>query len=460
MTVPLRSLRARLLLWLLVPLVLISVALLGEAYLEARRQANVVFDRTLAGSALAIAERVALNDSGEVEVDLPYVALEMLTSAADDRVFYAVREADGNEITGYTGLPGPDELPAVGDDPVFFDGIYRGDAIRGVALAGASSNAYRSIGYAIIVAETTQGRAGLAQSMLVRSALRLSALITLAALIVWLGVQRGLRPLDTLQAAVGRRSSDDLRPITHAAPTEAAALLDAINAFIDRLRGSLASLRHFTGNAGHQLRTPLTIIRTNIALARRTDDRREMARRLEAAETAAGDAERLIHQFLLLSQIRNADAPTQQFDLAQLAEDAARDRAPIAHERDLELGFQGCGGELPVQGDPVLVRELIFNLIDNAIHHAAPAQATVRVGNTGGTVFVEVRDTGPGVPAGALPDLTNRHVGGPTDTKSDGFGLGLAISKEIAERFGGALALATGDDGAGLTVTARFPVPA
>ena len=300
-TVP-HSIRRGLLIWLLAPLFGLSILLLAENYFETLRRANVIFDRSLAGSALAIADRVVVGDGGAIEVDVPYVALDMLTSVGEDRVFYKVASA-GDTVTGYQDLPLPKRKLSMGENPVFFDATFRGVSIRAAAVIAAASDARQSIAFTVVVAETTQGRAALAREALTRSALRILALISVAALVVWFGVRRGLRPLERLVDAVGRRSQDDLRPIEHETPEEVVSLVRSINGLIARLSEALATLKRFTGNAGHQLRTPLSIIRANIELARRSADPQESAQMLAAADRAARDAERLVEQFLLLARV-------------------------------------------------------------------------------------------------------------------------------------------------------------
>lgn len=451
------SLRRTLIVWLFTPLLPLSIVLMWESYFEARRQADHAFDRALLGSALAIADRVVLSPDGTLDVDVPYVALEMLTSAAGDRVFYQVRGADRQLSTGYEDLPQPDQAPGL--DPVFYHGFYKGSPIRAIALAGAASNAQRSAGFRVVVAETTQGRQNLARETMVRSALRLGALILVAGLVLWIGVQRGLRPLERLEQAVGRRSPDDLRPLEHAVPREADNLMQAINGLIFRLRDSLSALRRFTGNAGHQLRTPLSIIRTSLALARRAGTAEERDTRIAEAEAGARDAERLVEQLLLLARVEESRAGEHSgevVDLNTLAEEVARERGAAALKAGLELAFEPAPNPATIRGDAVLLRELLLNLIDNAIRYAGPGPATVRVRAGGGTWTVEVEDEGPGIDAAARTRALSRF--GQLDRHAtEGAGLGLAISAEIADRFGGTLTLDPGRDERGLCVRVALP---
>ena len=234
------SLRRRLLLWLLIPLGLIALLSLLDSYFNARDTANEAADRVLAGSVLAISERVFVNDDGALEVDIPYVALDMLTSAAQDRVFYRIDGPDDAFVTGYHQLPVPDDPTeeARRDQIRFADSVYKKDKIRIAVMKGAASSGLKSIPFRVSVAETTVARQKLTREILIRSALRQAVLILSAAIIVWIAVTRGLRPLEKLEMAIGRRSPNDLRPIRHHVPQEVNGLVLRINDFMSRLSSS------------------------------------------------------------------------------------------------------------------------------------------------------------------------------------------------------------------------------
>lgn len=453
------SLRRSLFGWVLVPLVGLSIIFALEGYADARRQANRAFDRTLAGSALTMADRVAIADDGGLQVDIPYVALEMLTSLAEERVFYQVRNPVDGFVTGYQDLPPPPEEPAVGGGPVFYDAFYRGAPIRAVALAGAASDAARSVGYTVIVAETTQARESLAREALARLSLRLTILVGIVSLMVWLGIRRGLAPLARLEKAVARRNPDDLRPLHRNIPAETERLVDAFNAFMGRLAEALGSLRRFTGNVGHQLRTPLAVARGNLALASRAADPAVVAEHLRKADAATRDAERLVEQFLLLARLEESKASGEgmtHLDLAEVVEDAALDRADQALRAGLDISLEKPPAPAVVEGNAVLLREVVLNLIDNAIRHAAPGALRMTVRADGGDGSLEVCDEGPGIPLEKRGTVLSRF-GRAGAADGGGYGLGLAICREIADAHGGALGLETGENGRGLKVILRLP---
>jgi len=455
------SLRGRLLLWLLVPLVSIGLIALADTYREAVDTANAVSDRVLAGSALAIAERVVVGEGGALEVDIPYVALEMLTSAAQDRVFYRIDGPNGAFITGYQTLPVIKELGR--EESRYADASFRGEPIRLASLSRAASTGVSSVPFVVTIAETTIARTQLAQTILLRSALRLAILIGSAAAIAWLAVTYSLRPLYRLRDAIAERNPDDLHPIEQSVPREVRGLVDTVNSFMGRLDSTLDAMRRFTGNASHQLRTPLTIIRTQLALsarARSLDEARGAAR---IGDDAVAHAERVIAQLLLLAKVdeaashrlRNPDT----IDLTELARTLTTEFVTRAHTSGIDLGFEGETA-LYMRGEAMLLAEMIRNLIENALAYAGSgAEATVKVFASGGDVLLEVEDTGPGIPAAEMEDVRRRFVRGRAGEKP-GAGLGLPIVEEIAALFGGGLDLAAGMDGRGLRVRASFPASA
>ena len=447
------SLRRRLLVGLLIALAAIAAAAIADSWREAQQTATQVSDRVLAGSILAIAERVIVAEDGSLEVDVPYVALEMLTSSAQDRVFYRVDGPQGF-ITGYNALP---TVPIAGSEIVYGDRSFHGEPIRVGSLQRAASSGVSSIPFTVTVAETMIARGILARSLLVQATLRLAVLIMAAAAIVWLAVTLSLQPLYRLRGAIGARSPSDLSPISQAVPREVESLVETVNSFMTRLGSAIDALRHFTGNASHQLRTPMAIVRTQLALARRSDGEEARNAAIDAADAAVEHAERVLAQLLLLARIDEAVSDRTRFDcidLAELARAVTADRVPAANAVGIDLGYEGAE-HASVRADPMLLGELISNLIANAVAYAgAGAEATVRVVASETAVTMTVLDNGTGVSADKVSHLGHRfsreHAGKP------GQGLGLAIVREIAELFGGVAEISS-DTARGFAVTVSFP---
>lgn len=452
------SLRRRLLGWLLISTFVIGVIALTDTYREAVTTANVVSDRVLAGSALAIAERVVVAEDGSLEVDIPYVALEMLTSAAQDRVFYRVDGPPGQFITGYQTLPSLAEEPGT-SSTTFADSTFRGEPIRIAALRRSASTGINSVPFVVTVAETTIARRQLAQTILFRSALRLGMMIAGAAVIVWIAVTFSLRPLYRLGDAISERNPDDLHPIGERVPNEVQGLVDTVNSFMGRLQSALDALRNFTGNASHQLRTPLAIIRTQLALAQRAGSIEETHGAVKKADEAVANAERILGQLLLMAKIDAAGKDETRMlgrvDLVELVREITAEHVPAAGEADIDLGFDG-DGEAFIRAEPLLVAEMLKNLIGNALLYAGRgAEVTTRVLAEGGSVSLQVEDNGPGIRPEMRESVLRRFERG--GSEAPGSGLGLPIVEEIAELYGATTRLSEGADGRGLKVTIVFP---
>jgi two-component system sensor histidine kinase TctE len=445
------SLRRRLLAWLLAATAVLGLLALADTWREAAQTATGLSDRVLAGSALAIAERVAVGDGAELLVDIPSSALEMLTSTAQDRVFYRVDGPQGF-ITGYDtlALAVPDA-----DGKGFADGSFAGDPIRIITLARTASTGVESIPFRVTVAESTLARRELTQAILFSSALRLLGMILGAAAIVWVAVPLALRPLNRLGEAITTRSPDDLSPLRDQVPAEVQGLVEAVNSFMQRLDTALGALRNFTGNAGHQLRTPLAVIRTQLVLAGRADSGPGLQTAIAKGDAALAEAERILAQLLLLARVDAATGQAQDsVDVAALARGMTADMVPRAAMAGIDLGFNG---EIALaRAEPILLGEALKNLIDNAVAYAGTgAVVTVEARTEAERVVLAVEDDGPGIATRELPVLTARFARG--STGAEGLGLGLPIVAEIAALFGGELRVSQGQQGRGLRAEIRLP---
>lgn len=454
------SLRRRLLLWLFLATAVLGVAALTDTWQEARRTAQGVSDRVLAGSALAIAERVTLNADGGLDVDLPYAALEMLTSTAQDQVFYRVDGPEGKLLTGYESLDRA--APPDAHGTFFADGAQGGSSLRIVTLTRELSSGDAPIAFSVTVAESTRAREALARAILLRSATRLIALALAGAVIVWVAVTLALRPLNRLGDMIALRSPEDLAPVSGHTPAEVAGLIGAINGFMWRLDQALTALRNFTGNASHQLRTPLAALRTELAMAARSDDPQVRASAFTRAEAALVRAERVLAQLLLLAHV-DAAAGARTFgpiDIAALARRLTADLVPQAARAGIDLGYEGPQAAFVI-GDPTLIEEMLHNLIDNAVRYAGTgANVTVQVDEGTDHSILRVEDTGRGLTAAQMEALQapvrDRRQPPARNGGAAGMGLGLPIVQEIAALLGAAASFDHTAGGRGLRVSLRF----
>lgn len=466
-----RSLRRTLLIYLLAPLGAALALNTAVTYRTALDSANQAYDRTLQGALLAISERVAV-DEGLIRIDLPYASLEMLENDFQDRIYYRVSHPQQGEITGYPDLPEPppgkrfgigraisgDGLDEVHSrKPFFFETAYHGERLRIAAM-------WRPLFYPgirgpllIEIGETLGARNQLARQLLVESLVKEGALIVLGALLIAFGVLHALGPLRRLRRDVAARDPADLSPLAaDNVPSEVMPLVEAVNAHTARVRQLTEAQRQFIDDAAHQLKTPLAIIKSQADLAQRETDPLRLQRMVgDIGQTATATA-RLVQQLLTLARSDAAPPADQVADLTELARQTTFDWLPQALARRIDLGFEG---EAPckVAGDTVLLRELVANLIDNALRYT-PAEGVVTVAAmaVAGDVVLRVDDSGPGIAAAERERVFDRFYR-PAGSGAPGNGLGLAIVRAIARRHGGDVRLDDGPQGRGLRVEVRLP---
>jgi two-component system, OmpR family, sensor histidine kinase TctE len=457
------SLRRRLLLWLLLATAVIGLVALLDTWRDALRTAQGVSDRVLFGSALAIAERVTVDETGALEVDIPYSSLEMLTSTAQDKVFYRVDGPLGTFLTGYKDLR---LVPVAEEKMGFADDTYGSVGIRSATLIREVSTGERSISFAVTVAESTLARAALAKAILFRSALRLAVLILAVATIVWIAVTLALRPLDRLGAVIADRAPDDLRPVRADVPQEVAPLVASINSFMARLATAHEALRNFTGNASHQLRTPLAVVRMQLAMIDRGATPAQKAEAAAQAKTALERAERVLAQLLVLARVdaANGATPLQPINVALIAKELIVEMVPQALQHDVDLGFEGPAEAVAI-AEPVLIAELLKNLLFNAICYAGNgAVVTVRAIEQSDGVVLEVEDDGPGLTPEQVARADQRKLGlamparATIHSQEPGYGLGLAICSEISALFGAQMQLQSGRGGRGVLASVKLQI--
>ena len=450
------SIRRRVLAWLFVGMALVFTANLISGYYGNRDAADSAYDRLLLASASAIAESTSLGEQG-LRVDLPYVALDMLASTAQDRVFYAISGPDGNVVTGYENLPAPPQGPSdrAPSNPQFYDAVYKGAPVRIVALRSFVSSNNLS-GYAMVrVAQTRGEREALALGLLRQGAIWTLLIALSGGFAAWLGISIGLRPLDRLGAALGRRSPEDVRPVLHDVPTEFVPLVDAVNGMLLRIDTGLSAMRRFISDASHQLKTPLAGLQAQTEMALRETDPKAVHESLAKVALSARNTSRLAQQLLSHARAVEPSGDIHDVDLAQLARDTVSALNPQARAKNIDLGYEG-EESARLQGNATLLREAMTNLADNALRYAPmETMVTLAVRHADDHLSFTIDDQGGGIPVDLREEVLERFVRLP-GSHGEGCGLGLAIVREIAVNHGARVVLEDADGG-GLRVRIDFP---
>jgi two-component system sensor histidine kinase TctE len=455
------SLRLQLLRWLLIPLTLLLAVNAWFSNRAAVATANQAFDRLLLASADAIADQVSVQD-GAISVDLPYVALQLLESNIQERVFYRVVAPDGKTVTGYDDLPLPTPGHHGSDDFTLYAAPYQGETIHLVARRKPLFGTPMGGTVVIVVAETAESRRALSREIVLEGLARQGLLIAATALLVWFGLGRGLKPLLRLRDSLLRRSATDLSPID-ATPLQAEVrpLIDALNQHTARIEHLIQARQQFLADASHQMRTPLAEMRTQIEYSLRQPQPAPALAALQDLHASVDGLARLVAQMLSLAR---SDPKAlqherhEQVDLAALVRATTLDFVPAARKKALDLGFDDAAESVRVMGNPVLLRELVANLVDNAIHYSHRGGAiVVRVAVTDpGTARLEVEDNGPGIaPAERSKVFARFYRGG--DRQVPGSGLGLAIVADICASHHARIELLDAAAGPGLRVRVEFP---
>jgi two-component system, OmpR family, sensor histidine kinase TctE len=453
-----RSLFGEILDWMLAPLLLLWPMSVALTWVVAQGIANRPYDRNLGDTAVILARHVsdlpsAAPGQPTMRLDVQPQALDLLRSDDVDRIYFQVLGRRGEVVSGDRDMPVPDALE-VGGGLQFRDESIQGDSVRVAYLWLPSADPSQPPRAMVQVAETLNKRSQLATEIIKGVILPQFVILPLAVVLVWFALARGMAPLNALQQRIRKRESHDLSPLDEQdVPEEVSPLVGAINDLLARLDVSIAAQKHFLADAAHQLKTPLAGLRTQAELAQRELDGGDAASARRSLQNIARSSQRAAHMVTqLLAMARAEDEEmrllTQDVNLLRLAQDVVGDFFGRASDKTIDLGLEGADAQAAlvpvwVRGQPVLVRELLRNLVDNALHHApSGGRVTVRVLHDpfGQVAVLQVEDDGPGV-SPAERDLVFQAFYRAPDNRNEGSGLGLAIVKEIAQSHGATVAL-------------------
>jgi two-component system sensor histidine kinase TctE len=464
-----RSLFGEILDWMLTPLLLLWPVSLALTWLVAQSIAGKPFDRALEYNVQALAQLVTVQ-AQRASFNLPQPAREILRADDSDQVYYQVLGPRGELLSGERDFPQPadDERPAPGETRLR-DAEMRGLDVR-VAYTWV-----QPAGSALVlvqVAETREKRSVLATEIIKGVMLPQLVILPLAVLLVWLALVRGIKPLSELEERIRARKPDDLSPLDErVVPLEVAPLVSSVNDLLTRLKGSIATQKRFLADAAHQLKTPLAGLRMQADLAQREQfNAEELKRSLKQIGRSSMRATHTVNQLLALARAETSGKVLvqQRCDLAALTVDAVRDTVPRAMEKHVDLGYDGAqpgSRGVQLEGNPTLLKEMIRNLLDNAVAYTPssarqPGVITARVlaDPFGGALVLQVEDTGPGIPESER-ELVFQPFYRSLDTNVDGSGLGLPIVREIVRQHKAEIAIEDARPGhvpPGTRVSVRF----
>lgn len=448
------SLRTKLLKWLVVPLLVVNFAGAGVIYWLAWKPAQAALDQGLADAAWALVPHV-VEAGSTVELKLSQQAEQVLRVDHFDEVFFVVRDIDGRTIAGDLDFPILQD-PEKRNVSLAYSDLMRGEQVRVISLKTIIADSTVMIG----VAETRVKRQEL-HSRILLSLLALEILLALVIpLVIWLALARGLQPLRQMQENLAARKVDDGSPLPiQNAPVEIVPFIRAINDLLQRVQQSARTKQDFLANVAHQLRTPLAGFKAQLEwLQGRHRNDADTARSASMMMDSTERMARKANQLLALARSEPGDFERRRLErlsLDQLVAGSVQNFVNLASKKNIDLGFDLQ--PTMVNGDPFLLRDLVDNLVDNAIRYSQPGSAvTVSCKIRPDCAVLEVEDAGSGIPESEKERIFSRFYR--LDHGQPGSGLGLSIVRDIAMDHDALIQVNPGPDGSGTVFSVLFPL--
>jgi two-component system sensor histidine kinase TctE len=428
------SISRTLVVWLAVPLTLLALA-----------GALVHYFNSVAPQVLSVDRR--LKDAAAAFATAP---LPRAPPAPGMR--FALREPDGRVLAGDPALP--TGLRDAAEKPVFVNALEGGHNWRIYSTGVSAADGPMVLSVAADLGTTEAARYGFLSTLLWDF-----AQLDVTLVLVWIGIQLGLRPVRRLRDEIAERSPEDLRPIVESSvPREIAPLAATLNRLFRLLATSVRSQQQFIANTAHQLRTPLTGMLAQLDLLVAEPAAQPVRERLTQLQAGVRQLAHSANQLLALARADPAVNIAGKRDPVALGDIAAEVVARFfdrALQADIDLGAELEAATL--RADPSLLDDLLSNLVDNALKYTpAGGSVTVSTGLAEAHPFLRVEDTGPGIAPADRGRVRQRFVRLP-NAPGHGSGLGLAIVEEIAALYDGKLGIEAGRGGRGSRMTVVFP---
>ncbi|HTH12521.1 MAG TPA: ATP-binding protein [Acidovorax sp.] len=434
-----RSLRMRLLAFLLAAIVLAGAVQGALAYRGALAEADALFDYHMQQTALALRSGLPVDAQG----------LGPGLDPEDENHEFIVQVWTNEGLRIFESAVGAD-LPQI--------------AVLGFTNVQARGGTYRVFSMqtrsqVIQVAQNMAARRDMARSLALRTLAPLAFMAPLLVLAVWWGVSRSLAPVERVRRQLAQRQADDLSPVSDAQlPDEVQPLVSELNLLFERVQRAFEAQQHFVADAAHELRSPLAALRLQLQGLQRAGDDAARAAAAERLSAGIDRATRLVEQLLALARQEGAATPVEPVDLRAVAQLALADVAPAAQARGTDAGLLDSDAAT-VPGNAEALRMLVRNLLDNAIKYTPPGgqvDVQVRAEAPGHAVRLTVEDSGPGIAPEHRDRALQRFVRVGSDSAATGSGLGLAIVQAIAQRHGAAVELGASERLGGLRVVVVF----
>lgn len=407
------------------------------SYYRALHFANLAYDRTLYRTVLALSDEIEVNEKNQVEINLPEVAKNLLNYDDDDKVYFRISSPDGTLVLGEEKLAFPLHKPK-SNQHVYFDSAIDGQRIRGVAFALPIEGAKDQGDIMVELAETTSKRDAMVTEIVEEMIAPQIFIMLIAAFMIEFSIRHTLKPLQELHNAIEQRSHQDLSPISiQHNVTELKPMLDAMNALLTRLRATVQQQQRFIADASHQMRTPIAGLQTQAELALREAQTPQQKNALELMISSTKRLSHLLKRLLSLASVDTAsgrETPLQKLDMKIMAEEISMLWVNIALQKNIDFGLDISPGDYLYIGDPIMLGELLSNLIDNAIQYTPEGGIiNVKLSTDAQSITLQVIDSGVGI-APNLRQKVFERFHRISQNQGKGCGLGLAIVAEVAQR--------------------------
>ena len=446
------SLRSRLLLLIILPLIFIVSIGTVALYFDSQKKSQEIFDNLLHTISQVILRDAVLSDGDLLTEQL----LETLTDSLNDQIFYQVRDESNALFVGYSNPP---QIPEVSEirpyQPIYFDSVYRDQSVRVIYSREFISSMDTPGWVDIYVWQTQVGQRQLLLELASDAFVTMIIMLISTGLIVWFGVQFGLKPLLELQSAIRKRSADDLSEIKREVPKEVSSLLSSMNNLFSQLRKAFTEKDDFIANAAHQLRNPIAGIQSQAEAAERSKTLESMKLRVKDVAKAAKQTSRLTQQLLSMEHIsqRSIKSEFKDVDLVKITQEVLTKFALRADKQKVNLSLDSAEQSIRITGSETYLGEAIDNLIDNALLYGCP---------NGGVIHVElkledhsavlvIKDNGNGIKAELIDSVFDRFFHD-SESSNTGSGLGLSIAKTVIELHDGKLNLNSDNNGTSLSI--------
>lgn len=448
---------------MLAPLFLLWPMSIAITYVAAQDLANIPYDLSLANALEVLNQQIEVeNNRATFKLSAP--ARLALRTRENDGIFWKTIGPDGELLGGDAELPTPEKTASQQFDTVYYKNqVSRGFDVR-FAYSWRSAGLREAGPVLVVAAESVERRVALANDIIKGVIIPQFSVLPIAALLIWFGLSRGIAPINALQKRLRARRPDDLSSIdTRDVPVEIAPLVAAMNDLLARLANNIQAQQRFVADAAHQLKTPLAGLRTQAELGMRGTAPGETLSSLQQIVSGTVRATRLVDQLLLMAKAENPDRiHAVAIDLRALTQAQTQQWVERALAAQIDLGFEASDAPLWIKGQPVLLAELLNNLIDNALRYTpALGHVTVSVSQSAQQIIIAVEDTGQGIPLDERERVFDRFYR-VLGTKTDGSGLGLAIVREIALQHSASIHIMSPLNGpaqnAGTRIEIRFTV--